>query len=43
MKSLWGNVGVILIGFVIFGDGEVWGENWKLFKKTDDARFYYDK
>ena len=34
---------VLLIGLFIFGYAEVWGEDWKLFKKTDDAKFYYDK
>ena len=27
----------------MFGFGDVWGEDWKLFKKTEDAKFYYDK
>jgi hypothetical protein len=34
---------VLVIGLIIFGYAEVWGEDWKLFKKTDDAKFYYDK
>jgi len=45
MKSLSGKLGVIstIIGLTIFGYVEVWGEDWKLFKKTEDAKFYYDK
>ncbi len=44
MKPLLSKFGVILIiGLAIFGYTGVWGEDWKLFKKTDDARFYYDK
>ena len=44
MKSLSTKWGVILIiGLAMFGFGDVWGEDWKLFKKTEDAKFYYDK
>jgi len=43
MKSLLVKLGVILIGVAIFGCAEVWGTDWKLFKKTEDAKFYYDK
>jgi hypothetical protein len=45
MKSLWAKLGVVLIviGLAILGNGEVWGTDWKLFKKTEDAKFYYDK
>ncbi len=43
MKSLLVKLGVIIVGFAIFGNAEVWGEDWKLFKKTEDAKFYYDK
>jgi hypothetical protein len=39
MKSLLGKLGVILIGFIIFGCAEVWGVDWELFKKTGDAEF----
>ncbi len=42
MKSLF-KLGLILIGLVSFGHVEVWGDDWKLFKKTEDAKFYYDK
>jgi hypothetical protein len=31
------------MGLAIFGSGEVWGTDWILFKKTEDAKFYYDK
>ncbi len=44
MKSLLGKLGVIfIIGLALFGYADVWGQDWKLFKKTEDARFYYDK
>jgi hypothetical protein len=45
MKSLSVKLGIILvvIGLAIFASAEVWGEDWKLFKKTEDANFYYDK
>jgi hypothetical protein len=44
MKSLAGKLGVITVvmGLAIFGYSELWGEGWKLFKKTVDAKFYYD-
>ena len=41
MKSLL--VRFLCIGLIIFCYAEVWGEDWKLFKKTADAKFYYDK
>ena len=45
MKSLSGKLGVIsaIVGLTLFGYGEAWGEDWELFKKTEDAKFYYDK
>ena len=45
MKSFWVNLGVILavVGLTLLGYLDVWGEDWKLFKKTEDAKFYYDK
>jgi hypothetical protein len=45
MKSLVVKLGIIstIMVLTIFGYAEVWGEDWKLFKKTDDAKFYYDK
>lgn len=44
MKSLLVKRGFILtIGLVLFGYATVWAEDWKLFKKTEDAKFYYDK
>ncbi len=44
MKSLAGKAGVIsvVIGLTLFGYSELWGKDWKLFKKTVDAKFYYD-
>jgi hypothetical protein len=45
MKSLAGKVGVIFVvmGLTLFSYSDVWGEDWKLFKKTADAKFYYDR
>lgn len=43
MESLSVRSGVMLIGLIFFGYAEVWAEDWKLFKKTEDAKFYYDK
>jgi len=44
MKSLLVKLGVIfIIGLALFGYADVRGEDWKLFKKTEDAKFYYDK
>jgi hypothetical protein len=34
MKSLLGKLGVILIGFAIFGYTEVWGADWIFFQVT---------
>ena len=45
MKPLWVKSRVILVvvmGLSIFCYSEVWGEDWKLIKKTGDAKFYYD-
>lgn len=33
----------LTIGLALFGFADVWGADWKLFKKTEDAKFYYDK
>ena len=43
MKSLSGKWGMIFIGLSLFAYGEGWGQDWKLFKNTEDAKFYYDK
>ncbi len=45
MKLLSVKLGVIsvIVGFSIFTNGEVWGKDWTLLKKTEDFRFYYDK
>ena len=44
MKSWARKAGVIsvVMGLTLFGYSEVWGKDWKLFKKTVDAKFYYD-
>jgi hypothetical protein len=42
MKSLLGNLGVILIGLALFTYGEVWGADWKLFAETDLFECFYD-
>ncbi len=39
MKSL---LGVILIGLAIFGYGEVWGADWKLYGSSEKSLAYYD-
>jgi len=42
MKSLLGKLGVILIGFAIFGCAEMRGAHWKFFSSTDLYEgFYY--
>jgi hypothetical protein len=41
MKS-FSRVGVILIGFAIFGYAEVWGADWKLFAETDLYECFFD-
>ena len=45
MKPLSVNPGVFIavVGLALFGCADVWGEDWKLFRKTEDAKFYYDK
>ena len=43
MKSLPVTLRLILIGLVVFGYAEASGADWKLFRKTEDAKFYYDK
>ncbi len=42
MKSLLGKLGIILIGLFIFGYAEVWGEDWKLYAKTDLHECFYN-
>jgi hypothetical protein len=44
MKSLLGKLGVLLIGLAIFGNAEVWGEDWKIYnyRVTGDTFHYYD-
>jgi hypothetical protein len=42
MKSLSVKLGVILIGFFIFGYAEVWGADWKPYGRSDDYLGYYD-
>ena len=41
--SLKLRVALAVVGLTLFGYADVWGEDWKLFKKTEDAKFYYDK
>jgi len=43
MKSLSAKLVTLTIGLALFGFADVWGADWKLFKKTEDAKFYYDK
>jgi len=42
MKSLLGKLGVILVGLSIFGYGEVWGADWKLYAVHESFEAYYD-
>jgi hypothetical protein len=42
MKSLLVKLGVILIGFAIFGYAEVWGADWKFYGRTDKYSSFYD-
>ena len=42
MKSLSVKLGVILIGFIIFGYAEVWGEDWKFYTKGLYGDYFYD-
>jgi hypothetical protein len=44
MKSLSRRLEIVLVamGLAVFGYSEAVGEDWKLFKKTEDAKFYYD-
>jgi len=42
MKSLSVKLGVILIGLTIFSYGEVWGEDWRLYTKTDLYECFYN-
>jgi hypothetical protein len=41
MKSLLGELGIILIGLAIFGYAEVWGADWKYFRTTDLYECFY--
>jgi len=42
MKSLSIKLGVVLIGFLIFGYAEVWGADWKSFGKNEYYAGFYD-
>ena len=42
MKSLSIKLGVVLIGFLIFGYAEVWGEDWNLYGSSENYLGYYD-
>jgi hypothetical protein len=42
MRSLSIKLGVILIGFAIFGCGEVWGLDWKYYGTNEDGSYFYD-
>lgn len=41
MKSL-SRLGIILIGLAIFGNTEVWGEDWRFYGESSTAHHYYD-
>jgi hypothetical protein len=42
MKSLSVKLGVILIGIIILGCAEVWGEDWKFYTKGLCGDYFYD-
>ena len=43
MKSLLGKLGVILIGFLVLGNAEVWGADWKLLRdEGGETKQFYD-
>ena len=37
--SLKLRVALAVVGLTLFGCADVWGEDWKLFKKSEDAKF----
>jgi hypothetical protein len=41
MKSLLGKLRVLFIGFLIIGNAEVWGADWKYFSAGGDGTFYW--
>ena len=41
MKLLLGRLGVILIGLIIFGYAEVWGQDWRYFASGVDGTFWW--
>ncbi len=43
MKSHSINLGVIVIGLLVLIHAQAWGKDWKLFSKTEEAKFCYDK
>ena len=44
MKFLSAKLGAaLIIGMVIFGFAEAWGEDWKLYSETDFFSSYFDK
>jgi len=42
MKSLSVRLGVLFIGFLILGNAEVWGADWKYYGECDLSIHYYD-
>lgn len=42
MKSISNRLGATLIGLIIFGYAEVWGEDWRLYWEDPFASYYYD-
>jgi hypothetical protein len=42
MKSLWGKLGVVLIGLIIFGYSEVWGADWRFYGGCENILGYFD-
>jgi len=42
MKSLSATLGVIVVGLAIFGNAEVWGEDWKYIGEAYEGKYFYD-
>ena len=43
MKSLLRGVVIAMVGFAVFGYAEVWGVDWELLEKIENAKSYHDK
>ncbi len=43
MKSSLVKFGVILIGFILYSNAEVWGEDWKRYGQSEIGSYHYDQ